>query len=95
MSNLLTKEISVNADDGWTLLGISARRQVLLDLFNESDAVVRLHCGANTIAGGDTVASIPVPVGGNYYIEGSAMNYVYLKYTGAAGTSGLVSYVEG
>lgn len=94
MANLKTKDINLTFEAGWVQLGGSERRDVLLDLFNETDFTVRLYCGAE-IQPTDDVPSIPIPPAGNYYITGSSDSKIYVKLDAAAGQSGLVSFVEG
>lgn len=91
MANFNTKDMDIVVADGFKLLGAPRRQDILVDLFNESNDVLRLYMGIDILAT-DTPASIPVPPNSNYTIDCKRnQSKIYVKTEGTA----KVSFVEG
>ena len=94
-ANLDTKKVTLAAINTWYEVGSPAQRDNLLDMFNETGVEVRLHISGNTVAGGDTVVSVPFAADGNYYLDFKLGSNVYVQITDAGGVGLDVTYVEG
>ena len=95
MANNTTKTVNVQLSDGWVELGNAERRDNLVDIFHEGDTAVRLYMGAEVPAGDiNSVASIPIAAGDNYYVDCKNMTNKICVATAAA-TAQKLSFVEG